>query len=84
MVGYVVGLLVGSPLLEKVTWREMPSLLEQACMYSSIIVFLSMPTEMLVASDDSTAAWSFEISLVVAFLGEITAFVRLLAVDMSS
>ena len=39
---------------------------------------------MLVASDDSTAAWSFEISLVVAFLGKTTAFVRLLAVDMSS
>jgi hypothetical protein len=83
MVGYVVGLLVGSPLLEEVTWREMPSLLEQACMYSSIIAFLSMPTEMLVASDDSTI-WSFEILLVVAFLGETTAFVRLLAVDMSS
>jgi len=43
-----------------------------------------MPTEMLVASDDSTAAWSFEISLGVAFLGETTAFVRLLAFDMSS
>jgi hypothetical protein len=52
--------------------------------YSSIIAFLSMPTEMLVASDDSTTAWSFEISLVVAFLGETTAFVRLLAIDFSS
>ena len=62
----------------------MPSLLEQACMYSSIIAFLLMPTEMLVASNDSTAAWSFEISLVVAFLGKITAFVILLAIDMSS
>ena len=84
MVGYVVGLLVSSPLLEEVTWREMPSLLEQALVYSSIIAFLSMPTEMLVASDDSTTAWSFKISLVVAFLGETTAFVRLLAVDFSS
>ena len=43
-----------------------------------------MPTEMLVAFDDSTAGWSFEISLVVAFLGETTAFLRLLAVDISS
>ena len=43
-----------------------------------------MPTEMIVAYDDSTAAWSFEISLVVAFLGKTTAFVRLLAIDMSS
>ena len=53
-------------------------------MYSSIIAFLSMPTEMFVVSDDSTAAWSFEISLLVAFLGDATAFVRLLAVDRSS
>ena len=53
-------------------------------MYSSIIAFLSMPTEMLVVSDDRTTAWSFEISLLVAFLGEATAFVRLLTMDRSS
>jgi hypothetical protein len=67
MVGYLVGLLVGSPLLEQATGQERPSFLEQAYVYSSMIAFLSMPTEMPVIFDDSTKAWSFEISFGVAF-----------------
>ena len=84
MVGYVVGLLVGSPLLDEVTGWNIPSLLAQAWVYSSIIAFLSMPEEIFLVSDDITTFWSFAISLEVAFLGGTTAFSTLLAKGRSS
>jgi hypothetical protein len=49
-----------------------------------MIAFLSMPTEMPVIFDDSTTAWSFEISFGVAFFDNASAAAALLTKGTSS